>query len=99
MAADYYSFVDKIYKKLNIDLRLYKEAQMKRRLTSLRNKRGFKSFDEYYNELNTTKDLLDEFVDRITINVSEFYRNPKRWDVLRDKTIPHLTKNKNRIKI
>jgi len=99
VAADYHSFVEKINNKLSIDLTLYKEAQMKRRLTSLRNKRGYQNFKTYYTEMNNNKELLDEFVDRITINVSEFYRNPKRWDVLRHQTIPHLIENKKHLRI
>lgn len=88
--ADYYSFIEKVNRFLGIDLSLYKEAQMRRRLTSLRNKRSFNNFDSYFNALKQEDELLEEFIDRITINVSEFYRNPKRWDVLREKVFPKL---------
>lgn len=88
-----------MHQKLGLDLTLYKEAQMKRRLTSLRNKRGFYDFDSYYNALQQDKELLEEFVDRITINVSEFYRNPARWEVLEQKIIPELIKNKKELHI
>lgn len=87
---DYYSFIEKVHRFFSIDLSLYKEAQMRRRLTSLRNKRGYKNFDSYFNALKQDKELREEFIDRITINVSEFYRNPKRWDVLREKVFPKL---------
>ncbi|WP_100010797.1 CheR family methyltransferase [Lentibacillus sediminis] len=90
MAEEYGGFVERIYLTLGIDLRLYKEAQMKRRITSLRDKRGFSDFDSYYQALLAEKGLLDEFIDRLTINVSEFYRNPKRWDVLQHKILPQL---------
>lgn len=92
--ADYYTFVAKIDRLLGIDLSLYKEAQMRRRLTSLRNKRGFSDFDAYYIALTKNRELLNEFTDRMTINVSEFYRNPKRWNILREKVIPKLLKQK-----
>ena len=97
--GEYKEFITKINKRFGIDLALYKEAQMKRRLTSLRNKRGFKNFTTYFDALMKDEDLLEEFFDRITINVSEFYRNPKRWDVLREKVFPELIKNKQRLKI
>lgn len=97
--ADYNSFITKVNDKIGIDLNFYKEAQMKRRLTSLRNKRGFNSFSEYFSAMLKDEALLDEFVDRMTINVSEFYRNPKRWEVLQDKVIPKLIKNNSRITI
>lgn len=36
------------------------------------------------------KNLFHEFLDRMTINVSEFWRNPNRWEVLRDIILPEL---------
>ena len=41
MADDYERFIIQIKRKTGIDLSLYKEAQMKRRLISLYEKRGF----------------------------------------------------------
>lgn len=90
MGEDYGEFISNIKLKLKVDLNLYKEAQMKRRLTSLRNRRGFSKFEDYYQALDENHELLAEFVDRLTINVSEFFRNPKRWDALIEKAIPNL---------
>jgi len=80
---DYETFIGNINKKTGIDLSLYKEAQMKRRLTSLYEKKGYSSFLEYFRQLDNNQDELYEFLDRMTINVSEFYRNYKRWEILR----------------
>jgi chemotaxis protein methyltransferase CheR len=99
MALDYEQFVTNIKKKTGIDLSLYKEAQMKRRLTSLYEKRGFASFQDYFKALSQDRKLLDEFLDRMTINVSEFYRNGKRWEVLEKKLLPRLLERNKRLKI
>ncbi|TKC19717.1 CheR family methyltransferase [Robertmurraya kyonggiensis] len=99
MVQDYEQFVVNIKKKTGIDLALYKEAQMKRRLTSLYEKRGFRSFQEYYLAVSEDKKLLEEFLDRMTINVSEFYRNGKRWEVLEKKLLPKLLEKNGRLKI
>lgn len=99
MADDYAAFIGKIKRKLGIDLALYKEAQMKRRILSLRNKRGFSDFDAYFRALDTDQELLAEFTDRITINVSEFYRNPQRWEVLKKQVMPAISKGKKSIEI
>ncbi len=99
MSRDYEEFIDNIKRKTGIDLALYKEAQMKRRLVSLYEKRGFKSFNEFYSAISQDKDLLNEFLDRMTINVSEFYRNAKRWEVLEKKILPKLLSRKKRLKI
>ncbi|MFC4022942.1 CheR family methyltransferase [Oceanobacillus longus] len=99
MKDDYIEFIQYVKRKLGIDLSLYKETQMKRRITTLRNKRGYPSFVSYFEALGKDKEMLNEFTDRLTINVSEFYRNPKRWDVLKDRIIPKLLKKNNRISI
>lgn len=97
--SDYLSFIEKIHRKTGIDLSLYKEAQMKRRLTSLRERRGFSSFGDYYLAMEKDQLLFEEFLQRMTINVSEFFRNPKRWDVLENRIIPRLLQQKTPLKI
>lgn len=93
---DYSVFIDRVLQKYGIDLALYKEAQMKRRLTSLRDKRGFKDFQAYFDEIVKDANLKNEFLDRITINVSEFYRNPSRWQYLDQTIIPKILENNKR---
>jgi chemotaxis protein methyltransferase CheR len=99
MVNDYEQFITQIKKKTGIDLALYKEAQMKRRLTSLYEKKGYSSFQEYFQVLNRDQELLNEFLDRITINVSEFYRNSKRWEVLEKKILPKILQGNKKPKI
>lgn len=99
MMNDYQDFIEKVHRKTGIDLSCYKEAQMKRRLTSLYEKKGFKSFIEFFNAMSTDKNILDEFLDRMTINVSEFYRNAKRWEVLQRKIIPKLLEKNKKLKV
>lgn len=99
MSNDYQDFISKVHRKTGIDLSCYKEAQMKRRLTSLYEKKGYKSFQEFFNAMSTDKKVLDEFLDRMTINVSEFYRNAKRWEILQKKIIPKLLENNKRLKV
>lgn len=96
---DYEKFVSSIKKKTGIDLSLYKEAQMKRRLTSLYEKKGYQSFSAFFDALESNQDMMNEFLDRMTINVSEFYRNRKRWDVLEKKILPRLLKENSRLKV
>lgn len=97
--ADYAAFIGNVKKKTGIDLSLYKEAQMKRRLTSLYEKKGFRNFNEFYKEIHSSGEMLEEFLDRMTINVSEFYRNAQRWDVLEKVIFPQLLVANKRLKI
>jgi chemotaxis protein methyltransferase CheR len=96
---DYQQFIANVKKKTGIDLALYKEAQMKRRLTSLYEKKGLKNFDEFFKAMNHDQALFHEFLDRMTINVSEFFRNAKRWEVLEKKIIPKLLEKNKRLKV
>ncbi|WP_096434870.1 CheR family methyltransferase [Alteribacter populi] len=99
MNVDYLDFKKQIKQKAGIDLSLYKEAQMKRRLTSLREKRGYDTFSDYGMAMNKEPDLFEEFLDRMTINVSEFYRNPERWNILKSKILPRLLTSRRSLKI
>ncbi|MDM5199517.1 protein-glutamate O-methyltransferase CheR [Fictibacillus enclensis] len=99
MDQDYMRFVERINLLTSIDLSLYKEAQMKRRLTALRDKKNYASFSGYYDALKGDQRLMDEFLERMTINVSEFFRNPERWDVVRHRILPELIAQKRKLKL
>ncbi|MBP1914631.1 chemotaxis protein methyltransferase CheR [Lederbergia galactosidilyticus] len=99
MNHDYENFIRLMKSKTGIDLSMYKEAQMKRRLTSLFQKKGFQSFQEFFQSLDKDQALLEEFLDRMTINVTEFYRNRSRWEALENKILPRLLKENQSLKV
>ena len=99
MEHDYEEFISNIKRKTGIDLSLYKEAQMKRRLTSLYEKKGYTNFQAFFKAIINDHHLFHEFLDRITINVSEFYRNAKRWNVLEEKILPKQVEKNRRLKV
>lgn len=86
----YEDFKEKVYELTKIDLNAYKERQMKRRIDALITKHGVRTYDEYVGKLRTDADALDEFVTYLTINVSEFYRNPEQWKLLETEILPYL---------
>ena len=90
MANDYESFKKDVFALTKIDLNAYKEKQMKRRIDTLMNKNGFDNYDAYVSGLKSDKDKFDEFVNYLTINVSEFYRNPDQWKLMDETYIPEL---------
>ncbi len=92
---DYEGFKEEIFKLTKINLTLYKEKQMKRRIDALIKKNNFDTYRDYVQALKDNKDLFKEFINYLTINVSEFYRNPDQWAVLEKEIFPLLlTKNK-----
>ncbi|MCD7826711.1 MAG: protein-glutamate O-methyltransferase CheR [Clostridiaceae bacterium] len=88
--GDYEKFKQKIFQLTKIDLSCYKERQMKRRIDSLIVKAKIQNYDDYVEALKTNKELLEEFVAYLTINVSEFYRNPEQWRLLEQDVFPYL---------
>lgn len=90
MVYDYEYFKKAVLDLTKVDLNAYKEKQMKRRIDTLISKNGITGYDKYVHALSTSKERFDEFVNYITINVSEFYRNPDQWKVLDQEIIPEL---------
>ena len=48
--------------------------------------------------IDQNQEILNEFLDRMTINVSEFYRNAKRWEVLEKKIFPQIIQHNKSLK-
>ena len=90
MAYDYEYFKKEVLSLTGIDLNCYKEKQMKRRIDTLITKHKIEGYDKYVARLKTDKELFDEFVSYITINVSEFYRNPEQWKLIESNVFPEL---------
>lgn len=93
MQGSYETFKQAIYDMTKIDLNSYKERQMKRRIEALITKHGINSYSDYVIKLKTDKIAFDEFINYITINVSEFFRNPEQWAILEKEVFPYLTEH------
>lgn len=89
---DYEQFKKAVYELTHIDLNSYKEKQMKRRIDTLITKNGIDGYAPYVELLRSDKEKFDEFVNYLTINVSEFYRNPDQWELMDKEIIPQLKK-------
>ena len=90
MIKDYEDFKKYILQITGIDLNAYKERQMKRRIDTLIARNKYDGYDSYCKALKVNSALLEEFVNYITMNVSEFYRNPALWKKLEDIILPDL---------
>lgn len=81
-AQDFLILARKVKALTGIDLSSYKPNQMHRRLGSMMARRGCQTFSEYAHALESDPDALKQFVDKVTINVSELFRNPEKFDQL-----------------
>jgi chemotaxis protein methyltransferase CheR len=67
---------------LGIDLSQYKPAQVWRRVNGFATARGLSDADALVASARQDATLRQAFLDMLTINVSEFFRNPEAWDAL-----------------
>jgi len=90
LADNYETFKDQVFQLTKIDLSSYKERQMKRRIDALIAKHKITSYNTYVDTLKKNPVMFEEFVNYLTINVSEFYRNPEQWALLEKEVLPYL---------
>ncbi len=88
--ADFDCFKKVVLRRTGIDLNLYKPQQMHRRLRALVERANLRSFSDYARSIEHNTDEMATFLDRMTINVSELYRNPEKWQELRDRALPPI---------
>ena len=89
---DYEGFKKSVLSLTGIDLSSYKEKQMKRRIDSLIMRHKCKGYEEFLNLIKHDNNVFEEFVAYLTINVSEFYRNPDQWKFMDEVVFPELIK-------
>ncbi|OLS33531.1 protein-glutamate O-methyltransferase CheR [Bacillus sp. MRMR6] len=99
MQNDYEKFIKLFEKKTGISLSSYGEKQMKRRLDTYREAKGLESFAALFCELEKNHTSFEEFLNRMTINTTEFFRNKRQWEYLDQEIIPGLLKEKGTIKV
>ncbi len=90
--AAYELFSAGIRQLLGFDLTQYKRPQVWRRANSFSRQRGFRDLTSLVEACKTDLELRTDLRDMITINVSEFFRNPEAWEQVRTMALPGLLK-------
>ena len=72
---------------------------MQRRILSFMNSHGHPTFPEFLKALDANPVLYDAFFKHLTINVSQFFRDTKQWDTLRETIFPLLLQSKSPLKL
>ncbi|MCW2994668.1 MAG: protein-glutamate O-methyltransferase CheR [Conexibacter sp.] len=90
-AGDEYEAFCLLFRRVcGIDLLQYKRGQMERRIRSFVATRGARDLLAYAATLKSDKAELERFLDRVTINVSQLWRNPEQWETLEETILPDL---------
>jgi chemotaxis protein methyltransferase CheR len=87
---DWDTFCAGVRRLAGIDLSLYKRGQMERRVRSFAGQRGIFALDHYVHVLRNDPAELDALLDRVTINVSQLWRNPEQWTLIGRTLLPEL---------
>jgi chemotaxis protein methyltransferase CheR len=90
LAPDYDRFCGGVRHLCGIDLYQYQPGQMERRLRSFARRAGHDDLDAYLDVLRRDVAARSAFLDRMTINVSELFRNPERFAELQRRYVPEL---------
>ena len=74
------------------DFTYYSRESFKRRINRLYKLEKYQSFEEFRTKLRSDKNYIDHFIDRITVNVTEMFRDHNFFKELRSKVVPELAK-------
>jgi chemotaxis methyl-accepting protein methylase len=91
--------LDKVYEHRDLDFRQYKESTLKRRVERRLRATKVESYNQYINVLSNDPGEYTRLIDNLTIQVTEFFRNPEAWQVLREQVIPEIIERKKNSEI
>lgn len=99
MEAETYRLVKhKVKELLDVNLDAYKDEQVRRRLDSWLVRSGALDWQAYFQRLGNDLAERERFRNYLTINVSAFFRDPERWQALRQQVLPNLMQSALRLK-
>ncbi len=82
--------IDAIYYAYGYDFRNYAFSSKKRRLDDLKSKYRFHNYAEMQHKILHDREFFYELLSRLTITVTEFYRDPYIYQLLKNKVFDHL---------
>ena len=89
-AEDFAYAKSEIHKLVGIDLNHYKSQQVQRRLNTYLLRSGFPDWRSFFRAVRGDKTASRKLRDYLTINVSSFFRDPEKFNYLRDNIFPEL---------
>ena len=94
MSLDFDFFYNWAYRNLNLNLDAYKETQLQRRIGTVMKNAGATDLQEYAKLISKDEKVKRDFLNYITINVTEFFRNKEIFDefenVLKEILVPRF---------
>jgi chemotaxis protein methyltransferase CheR len=82
--------INEVYEYHGFDFGGYSRASLKRRVDRLYHLDGFRNFSEMLSKVRSEPDYFKRMVEEITVNVTEMFRDPLFYKVLREEVLPIL---------
>ncbi|RKZ30102.1 protein-glutamate O-methyltransferase CheR [bacterium] len=86
-------FINMLSKQYDVDFSGYNVSFLRRRIASRMNRTSIYSVDKYYEHLQNSPHELSMLLQNLTINISEFMRNPDVFDIIATRIIPEIIAN------
>ena len=85
--------------KYGYDFSNYAISSFKRRILRILELHKFHSVDALVKRVHDDPIFFEEFISEITVNVTEMFRDPSFWRILRDKIIPNILLNHKKVRV
>jgi chemotaxis protein methyltransferase CheR len=82
--------INDVFEYYGYDFSGYSRASFKRRVDRLYHLDGFGNFSEFLSKVRTEPDYFKRMVEEITVNVTEMFRDPLFYRILRTEILPTL---------
>lgn len=82
--------LQELFKTYGYDFTNYSKASLKRRVSRLISLDHFPSFAEFMHRVKNDADYLNRLVEELTVNVTEMFRDPSVFKILRERILPIL---------
>jgi chemotaxis protein methyltransferase CheR len=96
--ADLKRISEFIHQKYNYDFRNYAMSSFKRRVLRIMELKKL-TVDTLLKKLQESPVFINEFLDELTVNVTEMFRDPSFWRIMREEVIPAILLNHKQFKI
>ena len=84
------TFINDVYDYYGFDFGSYSRASLKRRVIRILQMDGFTSFYDFLSKVKYDPEYYKRVVDEITVNVTEMFRDPSFYKIVRNEILPQL---------
>jgi chemotaxis protein methyltransferase CheR len=98
-AQEYRDVKREVLKLTGVDMDCYKAPQVQRRLRTFLTRSGYPTWPHFFRAMRDDPVALGKLKDCLTINVSSFFRDPDKFDYMRESVLPELLRNHPRLRV